>query len=145
MTSITCRRIDEHFTEPHTHYSVDAVRRHYAADVDTYPCNWQVQDNGWTLPWYDSDTGECVSEPEYIEALVDCGALAWITPVGGFECENGHEHTPCEVREAEGWDYAGDAYDAACLTAGGRSYRPAGPGTSIDPREVSKVRYELNI
>jgi hypothetical protein len=128
MASITCRKLDRNFLAPHTHSSVAAVRRHYAATGDLWPCSWVIRD-GWT------EDGE--------RHLRDCGELAWERADGGWKCEAGHEYTPSEVRAREGWDYAGDAYDAAVLREGGKEWRSAGPTTHIEGSEIERARREV--
>lgn len=68
----------------------------------------------------------------------DCGAEAAYDN-DHFVCANGHEHTSMQARHDAGWDYAEDAYDAAVISRGGKDYRPVGPNTHIDSREVADL------
>lgn len=72
----------------------------------------------------------------------ECGAEAWYDS-DRFECANGHSHVNTEARLREGWDYAEDAYDAAVISLGGRTYRPMTAATGIDEREVARVMSEI--
>jgi hypothetical protein len=93
-------------------------------------CSWMVEQTRW------------VGDDEYgyepVVKIVDCGAPA-VFGSDRWACAAGHEHVSMEAREAEGWDYAEDAYAAACIMRGGREARPAGPNIVIDPGEVAQV------
>ena len=128
MANITCRNLDQDFPLPHTHHSVEAVRRHYSATGDTWSCTWVIRDGV-------TGDGE--------DYLRDCGGLAWNRPDGGWECEAGHEHTPIEVRYGQGWDYAADAYDAVVLAEAGKNWYPAGPTTFIEDAEIERACREV--
>ena len=110
--------------------TVDAARLFLtAAALGLHPdgphaCQWVVQTND-----YDED-GDRIQ--------FDCGAEV-IAHDNGWECTAGHEHTTTEARQAQGWEYAEDAYDAAVIARGGRRYRPMAPGTYLDPAEVARV------
>lgn len=123
MASITCRAQG---TEKHTHFSVEAVRRHF--QEETQPCTWLVE-----RPYDDGTTW-----------IGDCGALSWLTHDGdGFECEVGHSHVGEETRLREGWEYAEDEFDAAVILRGGRMPVPMGPNTIIDQAHAAQIAAQL--
>lgn len=95
----------------------------------TGTCQWAVERATWV---HDEDG------PELWERVEDCGAET-IYHDEGWQCVAGHEHTTMEARERGGWDYAGDAHDAAVIMRGGREARPMGPRTVIDPHEVARA------
>jgi hypothetical protein len=50
----------------------------------------------------------------------DCGAPARLLEDGtGFECMAGHSHIDAEARQAQGWEYAEDRYEAKRLVMAG--------------------------
>jgi hypothetical protein len=52
------------------------------------------------------------------------GAPTYLRPDGtGYDCELGHEHTYEQARQAQGWDYASDAGEAALLAKYGTEPR----------------------
>lgn len=116
MVSITCRAKG---TEAHTHASVEAVRKHFTAE--TFPCPDLVDTRS-----YDED-GQRI--------ILPCDGLSWEID-GGTRCEHGHEYIDAQTRHKQGWDYAGDAEEAANLRRYGVGYREMGPNTYIDPAEV---------
>lgn len=92
----------------HSHQHVDEVRACYKAMHDTkagiqvWPCSWLLEGR--------YDDGSIYT--------YECLAPARFTPErgeGAFECSNGHDFIPPQVRYAEGWDYAEDAEEAAHL------------------------------
>jgi hypothetical protein len=117
--------------DPHTHDTADIARaRQDGATIAA--CTWLVERRYL----------DCDDLPATV--IEECGAEAAYTD-HQFWCAAGHEHTDAETRLADGWDYAEDAYDSAVITAGGRTYRPAGSGPSIDPAEVAHVRNVLGV
>lgn len=97
---------------------------------------------GWTL----SDTG-CTWMVEHrefdgydlAEWIANCDAEL-VYSDRGWLCAAGHEHVTAEVRDAEGWDYAQDAYDSAVITQAGRQAVPMGPTTHLDFVEAEHAR-----
>lgn len=116
-------------------YTVAAARLFADADARglaplTGTCNWLV------------DRTRLIGDEEYgwefDTRVEDCGAEA-VFHDEGWECTAGHEHTVMEVREAQGWDYAGDEYDAAVIERGGRRAVPVGPTVVLDERVVAHL------
>lgn len=80
------------------HGSVAAVRACHDGH-EIYPCTWLVP---------------IVTEDG--PGARDCGADAWAwADDRGYGCVAGHSHVYCEVRAAEGWDYAEDGPEAQRL------------------------------
>jgi hypothetical protein len=72
---------------------------------------------------------------------IECGHERAMTDTG-WTCAAGHGYVPTDVREAQGWDYADDAYDAAVIIVGGRDAVPYG-SADIDPGEVVQIMTTL--
>jgi hypothetical protein len=100
-------------------------------------CTWTVVRGGWIGGGDEDDWA-----PEYVERVEDCGTEVaydehhWV-------CAAGHENTSAEARQAEGWDYAEDAYDAAVIAKGGRTPVPMGPATYWDDREAAQIMAQI--
>lgn len=81
------------------HHEVATVRACYAGT--TWKCTWLVRAG------HTEDGDEIIRE---------CGAASTELPDDrGYTCEAGHSHIYCEVRAAEGWDYASDAEEAQMM------------------------------
>jgi hypothetical protein len=96
--------------ERHQHESVAQVRECFqaAADekdgMDVWPCSWLLEGR------YDDGS----------VFYYECGAPTRYTGNrGSYECTRKHDHTPVEVRDEQGWDYAEDAQEAAQLAHAG--------------------------
>lgn len=107
-----------------THHAVATVRSCYDG-AEIRPCDDLVQILGEDGPM-----------------IIECGEEATWTD-RGFTCSGGHSHVLCDVRRAEGWEYAEDAYDAAVIGKGGRDFVPMGPNTHIDSGEVAHIMRTL--
>jgi hypothetical protein len=106
-------------TETTYHIDIEDVRACFAHS-ETWACTWLV---AFSLD------GETHTR--------DCGAVSWNLAEGrGYACTNGHEHIYCDVRAAEGWDYAADPDEAGLLA--GRGVRPvAMDGTGIEVNQAA--------
>jgi len=91
------------------HLTRDEVLRCYVAAgriKDVWPCSWLVEG---PIPTGDPD------EP-YYQGIYECGAPSRMRADGtGYDCDDGHEHTDAEARQAQGWDYAADDDEARGL------------------------------
>jgi len=121
MADIRCGNRDH---ENITYHRDTATVRVCFSTIETWACSWLV-------PVYFEEDGETGTR--------ECGGLSWNLPNGrGYECENGHDHIYCEVRAAEGWDYAADPDEAGLLA--GRGVHPVamdGTGIEINPAAMT--------
>lgn len=94
----------------HSHRTAAEVRECYlaahdkAAGTEVWECGWLLEgryDDGTTYAY------PCDAPTRYTDEH------------GSYECLSGHGHVPAEVRQAEGWDYASDAEEAAYLRRNG--------------------------
>jgi hypothetical protein len=99
------------------HATVSLVQRCYVAAgkiEGVWPCSWLME-----APIATGDPDE-----PYYPGIVECGAPTRMRADGtGYDCANGHEHTYAEARQAQGWDYAEDAMEAAYLAKYGTEPR----------------------
>lgn len=115
---IWCNSKWSHRLERHEHYGdnrrelVEEVRgcseaaRDEKAGAEVWPCSWYL------LGRYDD--GSTFEYP--------CGLPTRYAPDrgrGSYECLAGHDHVPADVRDAQGWDYAGDEGEARLLARAG--------------------------
>lgn len=87
-----------------THGTVGTVRACHDGRL-LGPCDWLVRAGR-------TEDGD--------EIIIECRAPMTADADGrGYGCEHGHTHVHCEVRAAEGWDYASDAEEARHMRANG--------------------------
>lgn len=107
---IQCNSRWSHRAERHSHPTTELVKlcflaaRYEKSGVEVWPCSWLLE-------------GRCDDGSAY---TYECGLPAMFTDErGSYECAGGHDHTPADLRQEQGWDYAGDEDEATLLARAG--------------------------